>query len=457
MLHSLRLRLLLPFIIVVLVALGTVAVMVSRATTTEFERSIAGIINYRYFDIRLKAQAIQENIYQHTGERGIWEELQSLLERISSSARTRIVMADLDGNVYADSSKKLIGETLNTSLSKPFAAFLIDGIPILAYAEPIDTPQLILAQQQFTSSVNHSLLLAVIAASLVAIILTLATSKSILRPVEALIAAARKMEKGDLSQRVNIRPRGELGELASAFNAMADGLERLEQLRRNMVSDVAHELRTPLSNIRGYLEAIQDDMIAPTPELIESLHEEALLLSQLVEDLQELALAEAGQIELKREPVFLPELIERTITALLPLIQEKDLQVHTELSPDLEPVSADNRRVSQVLRNLLTNAIRYTPSGGTITISAICYGDKVEVHVHDTGIGIDPDHLPFLFERFYRVDQSRTRSTGGAGLGLAIVKQLVQAQGGDVKVASEVGSGTTFIFTLPSANGAATG
>jgi signal transduction histidine kinase len=457
LMFSLRVRLLLFFSIVVLVALGTVAVLVSRATTTEFERSIAGIINYRYFDIRLKAEQIQNNLYQFAGERDLWEKLQALLERISSNSRTRIVMADLEGRVYADSSEKLIGETLNTTLSKPFAAFLIEGIPILAYAEPIDTPQLELAQQQFTSSVNRSLFLAIFAASIVAIALTLATSKSILRPVETLIAAARKMEKGDLSQRVNIRSKGELGELANAFNAMADGLERLEQLRRNMTSDVAHELRTPLSNIRGYLEAIQDGMVEPTPELIVSLHEEALLLSQLVDDLQELALAEAGQIELKREPVPLPELIERTITALLPLIQEKKLQVRTEFSPQLEPVNADHRRVSQVLRNLLTNAIRYTPTGGTITISARCQGDKVEVSVQDSGIGIDPDHLPFLFERFYRVDQSRTRSTGGAGLGLAIVKQLVQAQGGEVNVASQVGAGTTFIFTLPSANGAAAG
>lgn len=455
--HSLRLRLLLFFSIVVLVALGTVAVLVSRATTTEYERSIAGIINYRYFDIRLKAETIQTSIYQYTGEQGLWAKMQALLERISSTSRTRIVMADLDGRVYADSSNKLNGEKLNTTLSKPFAAFLIEGIPILAYAEPIDTPQLELARQQFSSSVNRSLFLAIIAASIVAILLTLATSKSILRPIEALIAAARKMEKGDLSQRVNIQARGELGELASAFNAMADGLERLEQLRRNMVSDVAHELRTPLSNIRGYLEAIQDEMVDPTPELIESLHEEALLLSQLVDDLQELALAEAGQIELKREPVNLPELIERTISALQPLIQEKNLRVRTELSPDLEPVTADNRRVSQVLRNLLTNAIRYTPPHGTITISARCQADQIEVRVHDTGIGIDPDHLPFLFERFYRVDQSRARSTGGAGLGLAIVKQLVQAQGGEVNVASQVGTGTTFIFTLPSANSAAAG
>jgi signal transduction histidine kinase len=452
--HSLRVRLLVMFSIVVLIALGTVAILVSRATTTQFERSVAGIINYRYFDVNAKADAIQKAIYQHAGERQIWDEIQNLLIGISTTARTRIVMADLSGEVLADSSHSLIGRKLNITLSKPFAAFLIDGKPILAYAEPLDTPQVTLAQEQFTTSVNRSILLAIVVGSLAAIILTLTISKSILSPVEALITAARKMEKGDLSQRVDIVTRGELGELAKAFNAMADGLERLEKLRSNMVSDVAHELRTPLSNIRGYLEALRDEMLEPTPEIIDSLHEEALVLSQLVDDLQELALAEAGQMVLTSEPVDIPGLVEKIINALQPQILEKDLQVQLLFDKHLEPVAADYRRLGQVLRNLLTNAIRYTPPGGTISVSANLVNDKIEVHVHDTGTGISPEHLPYVFERFYRVDQSRARTTGGAGLGLAIVKQLVQAQGGEVNVASQIGMGTTFTFTIP-ANGSA--
>jgi signal transduction histidine kinase len=449
MVHSLRFRLLLMFSMVVLVALGTVAILAIRATTTEYERAVAGIINYRYFDINAKAEAIQKAIYLHAGERTVWESMQQLIERISATSRTRIVLADLEGKVYADSSGRMVGETINTNLSKPFAAFLIEKVVILAYAEPVDTPQLVLAQQQFTQSVNRSLLLAIFAASLVAILLTLIMSKSILRPVEALIKVARKMEKGDLSQRVEHTSRGELGELAKAFNAMADGLQRLEQLRRNMVTDVAHELRTPLSNIRGYLEAMRDRLIEPTPEMIESLHEEALLLQQLVNDLQELALAEAGQMMLTLEPVELPELVEKTLLALHPQIQAKNLAVEPSFDPHLEPIHADYRRLNQVLRNLLINAIRYTPPGGTIRIVATRHDSQVEVRVQDSGIGIAPEHLPYVFERFYRVDHSRARTTGGAGLGLAIVKQLVQAQGGRVDVDSQVGKGTTFIFTLP--------
>lgn len=451
MLHSLRFRLLVTFSLVVLVALGTVALLVSRTTTSQYERSVAGIINYRYFNVASKAEAIQNAIYQYTGERDIWENMQSLIERISNTSRTRIVMADLDGMVYSDSSNQLVGSEINTNLSKPFAAFLIDGLPILAYAEPIDTPQLELAEAQFNQAVNRSLVIAVLTGTLVAILLTILTSKSILQPVEALISAARRMEKGDLSQRVEITSRGELGELARAFNAMADGLERLEQLRRNMVTDVAHELRTPLSNIRGYLEAMQDEMVNPTPEMIDSLHEEAMVLSQLIEDLQELALAEAGQMVLQPEQIDLPQLVQKIIQALQPRIQEKNLTVETHFPGQLGPVLADYHRLGQVLRNLLGNAIRYTPAGGKISLEAKLREGMVEIHVRDTGLGIAPEHLPYVFERFYRVDHSRARATGGAGLGLAIVKQLVQAQGGEVGVDSQIGQGTTFIFTLPSA------
>lgn len=449
MLYSLRLRLLLTLSLVVVVALGTVGYLTSRATTTEFERSVSGIMNYRYFDVDTKSATIQKEVIQREGELEIWSYMQSLLERMSTTSRTRIVMADLHGFVYADSSNKLIGQTINTALSKPFAVFLIENIPMLAYAEPLDTPQIVAVQQQFSRSVNRSLILAIVSASIMAVILTLLLSQSILRPIVALIRAARQMEKGDLSQRVAIQARGEIGELASAFNAMADGLQRLELLRRNMVSDVAHELRTPLSNIRGYLEALQDNMVEPTPDVIASLHEEAMLLSQLVDDLQELALAEAGQMTLAKESLELPELVEKTLTVLQPQIQEKRLRVHTSFEPGVQPVIADARRIGQVLRNLLNNAIRYTPPGGEILISARQQAGCVEVRLQDTGIGIDPRHLPYIFERFYRVDHSRTRATGGAGLGLAIVKQLIQAQGGQVEVYSQIGRGTTFSFTLP--------
>jgi signal transduction histidine kinase len=300
-------------------------------------------------------------------------------------------MADLEGNVVADSIGDATWARINTDRSNPFAVFLIEGKPILVYAVPLVDTGLDAIEERFTTGVNRSLLIAIGSAGLVAVLLTLLLSQSILGPVGALISTTRKMGKGDLSQRVDVKGGGELGELANAFNSMADGLARLEKLRQNMVTDVAHELRTPLSNIRGYLEALQDGVIEPSPETIASLHEEAMLLNRLVDNLQELALAEAGQLNLVCQPVHIEDI--------------------------------------------------------RVTVKAI--DSKVEVSVQDTGIGIAPEHLPYVFERFYRADKSRTRTTGGAGLGLAIVKQLVEAHGGQVGVVSEVGRGTTVTFTSP--------
>jgi signal transduction histidine kinase len=259
------------------------------------------------------------------------------------------------------------------------------------------------------------------------------------------------METGDLSQRVAVQTDDEIGELAHAFNSMANGLTRLEQLRRNMVTDVAHELRTPLSNIRGYLEALQDGVTQPDPEVIGSLHDEAMLLTRLVNDLQELALAEAGQLRLVLQPTSAEQIIAQVVNVMQPTAASKGLTLQTDLQPDLPPVMADPGRVAQVLQNLVNNAMSYTTAGGTITVTTrpAASAAEVQLSVHDTGIGIAPEHLPFVFDRFYRVDQSRTRATGGAGLGLAIVKQLVEAHGGRVWAESTLGQGSTFTFTLP--------
>jgi signal transduction histidine kinase len=313
-------------------------------------------------------------------------------------------------------------------------------------------------QLGFLNSVNKDLLIAVVAAGLVALVLTWLLSRRILGPVEALTAAAGRMEKGDLSQHVEVKSHDEIGKLAHAFNSMTDGLSRLEQLRRNMVTDVAHELRTPIANIRGYLEAMQDGIVKPDPEVIESLHEEAMLLTRLVEDLQELELAEAGKLKLVQQRVAPAEVIEKAITATQPAAAEKEIALNANLPPNLPEIEADPERIGQVLRNLLNNAIKHTPPGGHVDVAAHVedvptsgteFGTFLEVSVKDSGPGISADHLPHIFNRFYRVDQSRARSTGGAGLGLAIVKELVEMHGGHVRAESTPGQGAAFYFTLP--------
>lgn len=449
MLHSLRFRFLLSIVIVIGVTLGIIALYASRVTTSEFKRSVVGILRYQDPRLEVKIIMMQQKITQLTGESAIWPEIQELLEQMGISSRSRFVMADLYGTVYADSENKMIGYRMDTKRSKPIAVYLIEGVPILMYFEPLDVPDLEKIGMDFSKSVNRSLLLAILVGGGLALVVTMLLSRSILRPVEAMTEAVRRMGSGDLSQRMDIQANGEVGELARAFNAMADNLERLELLRRTMVTDVAHELRTPLSNVRGYLEAIQDEMVRPTREVIDSLYEETMLLNRLVNDLQELSLADAGKLQMKIETLYLRQIIQRAAgLAQQPALQKK-LTLRTELPPVLPPVYADPERLGQILHNLFDNAIYYTPEGGEILVTAKSQGEFVEIQVQDTGSGIAAEHLPYIFERFYRADQSRSRATGGAGLGLAIVKQLVEAQGGTVSASSKIGQGTTICFSLP--------
>jgi two-component system sensor histidine kinase BaeS len=286
-------------------------------------------------------------------------------------------------------------------------------------------------------------------AGAIALLMTFFMSRRILAPVKSLASAAVLLGKGDFRQRVQIRDKGELGQLADTFNSMVSDLERAEQLRRNMVADIAHELRTPLSNIRGYLEAVRDGIKKPNKDTISSLEEEASLLSRLVDDLQELSLAEAGELTLVRQEEDVAGLVRQAVTAVEGQSSARGLSLTVELSDKLPPVNVDSHRIGQVLRNLLENAIAHTVAGGTITVTARQHEGYVEVSVTDTGEGIPPEDLPNIFERFYRVDKSRTRATGGSGLGLTIAKRLIEAHGCTIKAHSELGKGSRFTFTLP--------
>jgi signal transduction histidine kinase len=230
---------------------------------------------------------------------------------------------------------------------------------------------------------------------------------------------------------------------------MAADLEYAEQLRRNMVADVAHELRTPLSNIQGYLEAIRDGMVEPTAAAIRSLTEEAFLLSRLVNELQELSLAEAGELKLVYQAEDIIDLVRQGVTPWEPQLRAREISLSLVLPDDLPAINIDWQRVSQVLHNILENAVAHTPKGGTINVAANAKGKWVEVSVSDTGEGIPAEDLPHIFERFYRVDKSRARATGGSGLGLTIAKRLVEAHGGAITVQSKLGKGSRFSFTLP--------
>jgi signal transduction histidine kinase len=299
----------------------------------------------------------------------------------------------------------------------------------------------------FQGAINDALWVAGIVAVLAAVLVSLFVTGRITGPVRRMSTASRRIAAGHYSERVYSKNHDELGELAHNFNQMAEALEITERRRLELIGDVAHELRTPIATLEGYLEGLLDGVIEPNERTWAKLHDEAGRLRRLVDDLQELSRAEAGQV-----PLNIGNINPLTIaTERLSLqFKEKGLKLHTDFPVDLPEVRADHDRSVQVLTNLLTNALRYTPAPGTVRLSVQREGDFVEYTVTDSGMGIAPENLSHLFERFYRVDKSRSRAMGGSGIGLTISKALVEQMGGIIRATSPgTGKGATFSFTLP--------
>jgi signal transduction histidine kinase len=377
---------------------------------------------------------------------GPWDEDWQIDYALTTAAGT-IVSASDDGQ---------LGQTLDRwELDRAIPIVVNDqqvGFLFLLSFDPF-----VLGRPSSVSRPLRGFLVAGLAIGTGSLIVGLVLSRRMSRPLVNLTAATHAVAAGDLSVRVPDRYPGELGELASAFNAMAEDLTRADKLRRNMTADVAHELRTPLSIIRGKLEGVLDGVYPATSEHLEPILEETKLLAQLVEDLRLLALAEAGQLPLEKQAMDVGDLLRDAQVNFSPQASDRGVTLSLDLSPELPQVMADRRRIAQVLGNLLTNALRHTPQGGCVTLSATApapsaaegSGGVVEVAVADTGTGVSPEDLPYIFERFWRGDKSRSRAGGGAGLGLAIAKHLVEAHGGEISVESMPGKGSKFHFTLP--------
>ncbi|OGO43368.1 MAG: hypothetical protein A2Z04_03995, partial [Chloroflexi bacterium RBG_16_57_9] len=351
---------------------------------------------------------------------------------------------------------------------------LADGLPITVRGQRVGTlvvnsvmmgTMLGAPEQEFLARVNRAIFLAGLAAGGLALIVGSLLFLGITAPLRKLTTAAQRIAAGDLTQRVIVHSNDEIGEMSQAFNTMAESLARAETVRRNLMADVAHELRTPLSVVQGNLEAILDGVYPPSPETIASIHEETVLLSRLVNDLRDLALADAGQLAIHKERTDVADVVQSTVTSLRPQAITKGVTLLADIAPNVPEVSADPQRLEQVLRNLLANALRYTPNGGSVEVhvtedqvvlgagSTSCTGQSiypyVRIAISDSGLGIAPEDLPHVFDRFWRGDKSRSRSGGGAGLGLAIARQIVEAHDGRIWAESQVGQGATFTFLLP--------
>ncbi len=357
------------------------------------------------------------------------------------------ILASADGTIVAASDSARVGGRLN----------LLEQLvsdPIMEADQQIGSILLLSREQLGARLEPGRFFLAGFAVTLLSLAIGIVLSRRISRPLAELTKATRAVAAGQLDVRVSSHYSGEAGELIDSFNQMAEDLARADTLRRNLTADVAHELQTPLSVIRAKLEGILDGVYQPSPAQLNPVLETVTLLSQLVEDLRLLALAEAKQLHLERQPVDIGDLLKDAQVNFTPQADDRKVSLQVALPSGLPKAMADRRRITQVLGNLLLNALRYTPQGGRVTLSAaVIEPGIVEVSVADTGRGIPAADLPFIFERFWRGEKSRARSTGGTGLGLAIAKQLVELHGGSIRVESEPGKGSVFRFTLPSADG----
>jgi len=329
---------------------------------------------------------------------------------------------------------------------------------LAAMATAMQTVSPTLAEDLFTNfrrAVNESLVFSLAAAFLVAVIASTVISRRIVTPVRRMMIASQRIAEGYYHERVELSGThdpdnlDELGRLAISFNQMAAQLERIETTRRELIGDVAHELRTPLTTIKGYLEGLIDGVIPADISTFQRIYHETERLQRLIQDLQDLSRIEGGAIEMHPQPISVAQLINTAVARLSHQFEEKGVQLATKLPERLPAVQADEARIGQVLLNLLGNALQYTPPGGRVLVSAHQRGAEVHITVADTGIGISAEHLPLIFTRFYRVDRSRSRASGGSGIGLTIARHLVEAHGGRIWAESAgPGKGSTFTFTL---------
>jgi two-component system OmpR family sensor kinase/two-component system sensor histidine kinase BaeS len=481
--NSLAVKLMGAFAAVVLVGVAVVTIVANRTTTQEFQ-------HFMFQGQMVAAQDVQATLADYYARNGSWAGVQQLLVNTGMGMG---MMGDMDMmgmmgtnrlQVVDARTRQVVADTARTGIGRQVSQREWGaGLPIVVRGRTVGAllvqgmtmpiPQTSASQAEFLARVNRAVFLAALAAGAVALILGAVLVRQITAPLGELAQAAGRIAGGDLGTRVEIASSDELGRVGAAFNQMITSLSHQEQLRRNLMADIAHELRTPISVIQGQVEALQDGIFPLTSDSLEPIHNNARLLSRLVEDLRTLAQAEAGQLELDRQPVNLTEVVDDLFDGLRSQAEAKGVTLHADVPTNLPAVDADPQRLRQILLNLLSNALRHTPAGVvSVQCSVISHQSSVISHqlsvnseqsdeelitdhcllitVTDSGPGISPEDLPHIFDRFYRGDKSRSRQTGGMGLGLAIAKQLVELHGGRIWAESAgAGQGATFYVVLP--------
>lgn len=377
-----------------------------------------------------------------------WMAAMMMNESMLAAMGHRLILADAQGTVIVDTEASLLSVQLGAEELRRGTAIRVNGQTVgtlfITPAALVTSPA-----TDFLQSINYAFIWSAIAAMGLAVVLGSALFLHITRPLHHLSAAAQGIMRNDLSRRATITTDDEIGRVARAFNQMAEALQRYERERRNTLADIAHELRTPLSIIQGNLEAMLDGVLPANSEELASLHQETQLLNRLIGDLRTLSLAEAGQLQLEKRPIDLGDIARQVVESLEQLACEKSILLETRLADGLPNVLVDSERLTQIVTNLVDNALRYTSVGGRVAVATHQAEEWIELTVSNSGPGLTAEDLPRVFDRFWRAEQSRNRASGGSGLGLAIVKQLTEAHGGTVLAESQIGVGTTFQVRLP--------
>jgi signal transduction histidine kinase len=447
--RSLTLKLTLAFLLVGMIGAILVAVLVGQRTSLEFNRFLSER------DQSVLTSALSEYYVAN----GSWAGID---KKLASSSPLNIyshdvALADARGTVVLGKGNYTLGQTLSNRA-------LNGGTPIVANGQMIGYMLFLVPREPppggpdrpspdvaFLQQVTSASAISAAVAALIALILGVLLARTLTGPLRELTAATQAMAGGKLDQRVTVRSHDEIGELAQSFNQMSADLARASQLRKQMTADLAHDLRTPLSILRGYTEGLQDGRLQGAPSLYTIMHGEVEHLQRLVEELRVLSLADAGELPLNRRSVDPAALLERTGLAYIVQAEQHGIALRVEAPADLPSISVDTDRMAQVLNNLVSNAFRYTAQGEIVLIASASQ-QQVYLQVRDTGTGIEPADLPFVFDRFYRADKARQRMDSNAsGLGLAIAKAIVEAHGGTLAVESHANVGTTFTITLPAA------
>jgi len=461
-----RIKLLISFVLLVFVSVSVVIILAYQGVANE-------VRSFMFRGSMVRAQEIATSLEEYYQVNQTWQGAEALLGISGANAgimghgrgagsgqgmmgnmmNQRLRLANAEGRILYDSSTAQVEGSLSVEEVSNTIQLKNDGV-IVGYLLPESAMVYSAADEQFLlSRLTRAALIAGLLGAGLSLLLAFFLAYQLMRPVRALTRAAKMVEKGDFSQRVPVHGNDELAQLSTTFNNMADSLQKSQESRRAMTADIAHELRTPLAVQMAHLEALQDGIYPLTPENLEPILEQNQMLNHLVEDLRTLTLADAGQLKLDLVTTDIQSLVERVVVRFKPQAASRQVDLQMTIPPGNSSVMVDPARIEQILNNLLSNALRYTPDGGKIEIVLKADGKKLLVSVHDNGPGISKEALPYIFERFYRADRSRSRSEGGSGLGLAIALQIAALHGGKLTAGNDPQGGAIFTLSLPYKNG----